>query len=100
MPIHARSIIAWGRLCEPRRGRRIVFAAGTGPVSGLASLGRSYQVEAECPLGGRQLLSLWRQLRNPAIGRIDNHRCARAGVLPGHEQLVVGPADVELGTAL
>jgi hypothetical protein len=36
-------------------------------------------------------------LRNAAIGRIDNHRRAHAGVLPGHEQLVVGAADVGLG---
>ena len=82
------------------RRRRIVFAAGTGPVSDLAGLGRLQQGEAKFPIGGAQLLSLCRKLRNSAFGRIDNHRRARAGVLPGYEQLVVGAADVEFGPAL
>src|SRR5438552_5291035 len=50
--------------------------------------------------GGGQLLSLWRQRRQPAIGRIDNQRCARAGALHGREHRVVGAGDVELGPAL
>src|SRR5947208_1679577 len=100
MAIHARGVVARGKLCAPRRGRRIVLAAGTVPVLVLASLGRLQQGETKSPFGGGELLSLCRHLWNPAIGRIDNHRRARAGVLPGYEQLVIGAADVELGPAL
>jgi hypothetical protein len=52
------------------------------------------------PFGGKDFLGLCRQLRNAAVGRIDNHRRAHAGVLPGHEQLIVGAADVGLGPTL
>jgi len=37
------------------------------------------QGEAEFPLGGDRLLSLWGQGRNPAIGRINDQRRARPG---------------------
>jgi len=43
------------------------------------------QGEAEFPLGGSRLLSLWGQGRNPAIGRINDQRRARPGTLPGKE---------------
>jgi hypothetical protein len=35
-----------------------------------------------------------------AVGRIDDHRRAQAGVLDGEERRVVGAADVERGSAL
>src|SRR5262249_714245 len=100
MTIHARSIVARGQLCEPRGGRWIVFATSAVLVVVLTALGRLQWGEAKLPCGSGQLLSFCRHLRNAAIGRIDNHRSARAGVLPWYEQLVVGPADVELGPAL
>jgi hypothetical protein len=56
--------------------------------------------ETKFPICGGQLLGFCRQLWNTAIRRIDNHRRARAGVLPWHEHLVVGPADVDLGPTL
>jgi len=56
--------------------------------------------ETKFPIGGCNLLSLWRQRRKPAIGRIDNQRRARAGALLGGEHRVVGAGDVELGPAL
>jgi hypothetical protein len=39
-----------------------LLVTGTGPVSGLASLGRLQQGEAKFPFGGGQPLSLCRQL--------------------------------------
>jgi hypothetical protein len=51
------------------------------------------QSEAKFPLGGGHFLSLRCLWRNSAIGRIDNHRGTHAGVLAGHEQLVVGAAN-------
>src|SRR5262249_48442968 len=100
MTVHARRIVAWRELCEPRRGCRIIFATGTGPISGLARLGRPYQVETKGAFGGRKLLSLCRHLWNPAIGRINNHRCACTAALAGYEQLIVRATNIQFGPAL
>src|SRR5258708_2881634 len=100
MAIDRYRVVAGGALRKSRRGRRIVFAAGTAAVLDPAGLGRSQQGEAKFPIGDGDLLSLRRQLRNPAIGRIHNPGGAHAGMLPGYEKVVVGAGDVELGPAL
>src|SRR6202162_3075980 len=74
-----------------RRARWTVFPSATGRLLVLAGLGRLQQGETKLPLRGGNLLSLWRQRRNPAIGRIDNQRRARAGALEGHKYIVIGP---------
>ena len=95
MAIDARGVVARRKFRESRRGRRIVLAAAAGRLLVLARFGRLQQGETKFPFGGGNLLSLRRQRRNPAIGRIDNQRRARAGALHGHEHLVVGAGDVE-----
>src|SRR6266853_74578 len=57
MAIDRYRVVAGRALRESRRGRRIVFAAGTAPVLDPASLGRLQQGEAKFPLGGGNLLS-------------------------------------------
>ena len=93
-------VVARRRFRKSRRGRRIVFAAAARRLLVLAGLGRLQQGETKFPLGGGDLLRLRRQRRNPAIGRIDDQRRARAGALDGHEHVVVGAGDVALGPAL
>ena len=95
MAIDARGVVARRKFRASRRGRRIVFAAAARRLLVLARLGRLQQGETKFPIGGGNLLSLRRQRRNPAIGRIDNQRRARAGVLHGHEHRVVGAGDVD-----
>jgi hypothetical protein len=65
-----------------------------------AGLRRLQQGETKLPLGASKLLSLRRQRRHPAIGRIDDQGRARAGPLEGHEHIVIGARDVALGPAL
>src|SRR5262249_8371254 len=93
-------VVAGSAFRKSRRGCRIVFAAGTAPVFDLASLGRLQQGKSKFSLGGGDLLSLRRKLRNPAIGRIHNPGRAHASVLPRYEKVVVGAGHVELGPAL
>src|SRR5438105_6326453 len=98
--VHARGVVARRKFRESRRLRRIVFASVTCRFLVFARLGRLQEGNTKFPFGGGNLLSLWRQRRKPAIGRLDNPRCARAGALQGREYLVVGAGDVGLGTAL
>jgi hypothetical protein len=51
------------------------------------------QGEAKFPIGGGCLLSLWRQRRNPSIGRINNQRRAWPGWIHGqaHRDVSVAP---------
>ena len=100
MAIHARGVVARRKFGKSRRGRRVIFPAAAGHRLVLACLGRLQQSETKLPIGGGHLLCLRRQRRNPAIGRIDDHRGARAGALLDHEQRIVGTGDVELGPAL
>src|SRR5260370_24160605 len=100
MAIHPYAAVARGELSAPGRRRRIVFTAGTVAVLEFASVRRLDQSEGKFRLGGDYFLSLCRHWRNSAIGRIDNHRGAHAGVLAGHEQLIVGAVNVEFGPAL
>src|SRR5260370_36215252 len=100
MAIHPYAAVARGELSAPGRRRRIVFTAGTVAVLEFARVRRLDQSEAKLPLGGGYSLSLCRHWRNSAIGRIDNHRGAQAGMLAGHEQLIVGAANVGFRHAL
>jgi hypothetical protein len=96
-----RDQVVAGRLLQKTlRGRRIVFAAGAGPVLDLARLGRLQQGQTEFPFGAGGLRSRRRQRRNPAVGRIHDLGRARPGVFPGDEKVVVGAGDVKLGAAL
>ena len=83
------SVVAGRKFRESRRGRRIVFAAVARHRLVLAGLGRLQQGETKFPLGGGDLLSLRRQRRNPAIGRIDDQRRARAGALHGMQTVAL-----------
>src|SRR5262249_40541055 len=95
--IHARRIVARRSLGAPRRRRWIVGTASTARQLVLAGVGRSHQRETELPLGGGPLLSLRRQGRKPAIGRIDDLRRARAGTLGGKERRrIIGAIDLTL----
>jgi hypothetical protein len=58
------------------------------------------QGQTKFAFGGDDFLSLWRELRNPAIAWIDDPGRAHAAVLPGDEEVVAGAGDVELGPAL
>jgi hypothetical protein len=58
------------------------------------------QGEAKFPIGRGKLLSLRRQGRKPAIGRIDDQRRARAGVLYRQKCRVVSAADIGSAPAL
>src|SRR5277367_6041427 len=98
--VHARGGVARWKFGKSRRARWIVFSSATGRLLVLAGLGRLQQGETKLPLRGGNLLSLWRQRRNSAIGRIDNQGRARAGALEGHEHIVIGARDVALGAAL
>ena len=71
--------VAWRRFRASRRRGRIVLSPGTGWIFDLASLGRLQQGEAKFSVNYVGLLSLRRQRRNPAIGRINDARRARAG---------------------
>ncbi len=93
-------VVARRRLRESRRGHRIVLASGTYRLLVLAGVCRLQQGEAIFPIGSSSLLGRRCERRNPAIGRIDNQRCARAGVLYGQKRRVVGTADVNRGPAI
>jgi hypothetical protein len=71
--IDARRAVARRKLCESRRGRRIVLASVAGREFILARFGCLQQGEAKFALGNGSLLSHQCQRRNLAVGRIDNH---------------------------
>ena len=98
--IHARGVVTRRRFGTSRRARRIVFPSAAGGLLVLAGLGRLQHRETKLPLGAGPLLGLRRQRRNPAVGRIDDQRRARAGALEGHEHIVIGARNVALGAAL
>jgi hypothetical protein len=57
------------------------------------------QGETKLPFGGRRLLSVRRQRRNPAIGRIDNLRRTRPGTFRGKERRgIIGAIDLTVQT--
>ena len=98
--VHPRRVVARRLLGKSRRARRIVGPAVAGRLLVLAGLGRLQQGEPKRPVGGDDLLGLRGERRQPAVGRIDDQRRARAGVLEGDEYVVVGAGDVALGAAL
>src|SRR5262249_4706909 len=79
---------------KSRRGHGIVLAASANRLLVLARVGRLQQREENCRLAGGGAGARRGQRRPPAVGRIDNHRGARAYALDGQERRVVGPADV------
>ena len=93
-------MVARRQFCKSGRGRRIVRASGTHRRLGLARLRRLQQGKAKFPIGCGSLLRLRRQRRNPAVGRIDHQRRARAGMLYGQKRRVVGTADVDRAATL
>ena len=100
MAIDAHGVVARWKLCAPRRRHRIILASVARREIGLARFGRLQQGDTKFPLRGGNLLSLWSQLRNPAVGRVDNQRRAGADALHGQEHRVVGAGDVGIGPAL
>src|SRR5262245_15264779 len=98
--IDAAGVVARSTLGASRRRPRIVFAAGAGGRPVLARRGRLQQRETEVPIGGGSLLTVWREWRTPAIGRIDNQRRPCADALHGEEHRIVAPVDVHFGAAL
>ena len=56
--------------------------------------------QTQLAIGGYRLLSLRRQRRHPAIGRIDNQRRSRPGALAGYAYRIVGAGDIGLGSVL
>src|SRR5262245_7051699 len=100
MAVHARRVVAGRKLVAPRRGCRIVLAAGASGLIELARLRRLHQGQAEFAIGGDDLGGLRRHRRDAAVGRIDDRRRALAGALHGAELVVVGARDVQLAATL
>src|SRR5262245_4991295 len=100
MAVHARRVVAGGKLVTPRRGCRIVLAAGASGLIELAGLRRLHESKAELAIGGGDLGGLRRHRRDAAVGRIDDRRRALAGALHRAELVVVGAGDVQLATTL
>ncbi len=99
MAIHARGVVAGGTFRAARRGLRIVLAPGAARQFDLAGFRRLHERETKVLIDGGDLLGFRRQRRNPAIGRIDDHRGAHAGALHGPKLRVVGAGNVELAPA-
>ena len=76
--------------------RDVRGAAGRVEIGSLADV----RLRTGSPVSTGAALGLRRQRRNPALGRIDNLRGARADALHGQEYRVVGAGDVALGPAL
>src|SRR5215471_5149687 len=100
MAVDACRVVARGKLVTPRRGRRIVLAAGTSGLFELAGLRRLHEGKTQLAIGGGDLGGLRRHRRNAAVGRIDDRRRALAGALHGAELVVVGTGDVQLTATL
>jgi len=58
------------------------------------------QSETKFPIGGGHLLSLWRQRRNPAIGRLDIIEVRAPVCFMDMNTGAIGAGDVEFGPAL
>src|SRR5215470_4312801 len=80
---------------KARRGRRAVLTAGANWLLVLARVSRLQQREEEFPVGRGGALGCGSLRRHTAIGRIDDHRRARADALDGQELYIVGAADVD-----
>ena len=93
-------VVARRHFGKSRRRRRVVFASGAHRLLVLAGIGRLHQREEKFPVGRGGALGFRRLRRQAAVGRIDDHRGARAGMLDGHERRAVGTADIDRGAAL
>src|SRR5262249_47601049 len=100
MTVDARRIVAGWKLVTPRRGCRIVLAAGASGLIELTGLRRPHELKAQLAIGGGDPGGLRRHRRNAAVGRIDDRGRALAGALHGAELVVVGTGDVELTATL
>src|SRR5262245_29104682 len=98
--IDAAGVVARRALGAPWRGRWIEFAAATSGCSALACFSRLQQSETKLPMDGCKLLSVRRERRHPAIGRIDNQRRPCADALDREKHRIVAPGDVHFGAPL
>src|SRR5215475_12897034 len=67
MAVHTRCVVTGRKLVTPRRGCRIVLAAGASGLVELACLRRLHEGETELAIGGGNFLRLWCQRRDPAV---------------------------------
>src|SRR5262249_13106105 len=96
--IQTPGVVARRSLGPSRRGGWFVLSPRAARQLFLARIGRLQQRETIFPFGGRRLLSVRRERRNAAIGRIDDLGCPRPGALRGKERRsIVGAVDFALG---